>query len=208
MFQRARLVPDHMFDDTAPVDPDRRAVFGRVLVLGFGAVSLAGCGMGVDLDSSRTTSIDPSKPYVPVNPSKAAATISAYRARSGIAPLAVDNRLVQISTAYARNMASVDQMSHSLSPWGPLDKRLRDGGYPYRTAGENLGVGYRTFEDAFEGWQRSPAHDRGMKDADMTVMGIGSVYDPKTRWKCFWCLMFARPRDESAPGPGPLSATF
>lgn len=174
----------------------RRDLVGA-LGLGGLLLPLAGCGGMPDVFGPKIT-IDPSRPYVPVDPAKAAATINAYRAKAGSGPLTVDPQLNRIAAAYAANMASVDKMSHALSPWGPLDKRLRDGGYAYATAGENLGVGYRDLEDAFQGWRNSPAHDRGLKDPDMTHMGIASVYRPSTGWKTFWCLIFARPKGSGA----------
>lgn len=160
------------------------------------ALPLASCGGGLmpDVFGPKIT-IDPSRPYKAADPGRAAAMISAYRAKNGVGPLAVDGRLNQIAGTYARHMAKLDKMSHALPPYGPLDQRLKSAGYPYATAGENLGVGYRDLDDAFEGWRRSPAHDRGMKDADMTVMGIASEYRPDSGWKTFWCLMLARPRD-------------
>jgi uncharacterized protein YkwD len=184
-------------------DPNRRIVLRGLWVAGAGA-GLAACGVIGDITGPKIT-IDASRPYRPVEPGKAVATINAYRARSGVGPLSLDGRLTQIAATYARHMADQDKMSHALSPWGPLDKRLKDAGYAYATAGENLGVGYRDLDDAFEGWRRSPAHDRGMKDADMTVMGIASEYRPNTGWKTFWCLMFARPKSagpaEARGGP-------
>ena len=62
-------------------------------------------------------------------------------------------------------------MSHELEPWGGLEKRLKAGGYAYETAGENLGQGYRTIQQTIQGWKNSPAHDRGLKDADIDPHG-------------------------------------
>lgn len=154
---------------------------------------LSGCSLGTDLLTPQIT-IDASRPYRPVNASQAAAAISAYRQQNGAGSLSIDGHLADVAATYARHMAEADRMSHALPPYGTLDQRLRTAGYGYLAAGENLGVGYRDFEDAFQGWKNSPAHDRGMKDPDYTVMGIASVYDPSKNWKTFWCLMFAKPR--------------
>lgn len=188
---------------TAPLS--RRSAL-RLLGGAGAALPLAGCGGSLNYLAGDVLGpkiqIDASRPYTAVDPGKAVAMINAYRAKSGVGPLSLDSRLNAIAASYARAMASVDKMSHALEPWGPLQKRLRAGGYAYLTAGENLGVGYRNLEDAFEGWRRSPAHDRGMKDADMTHMGIASVYKPDSGWKTFWCLILAKPR-----GSGTASAS-
>lgn len=132
--------------------------------------------------------------YVPVDPQKAARLINAYRADAGVAPLALDGELTRLAADYARKLAEAGRMSHELEPWGGLEKRLHGGGYAYETAGENLGQGYRTIEQTIAGWKKSPPHDRGLKDADMTRMGIASAENSKKRGDVYWCLIFARPR--------------
>lgn len=145
-------------------------------------------------------------PYVPVDPVKAARLLNAYRAENGIAALELDADLVRIAGDYARRLAEAGRMTHDLEPWGGLDKRLKAAGYPYATAGENLGQGYRTIEQTIAGWKRSPPHDRGMKDADMTRMGIASVENPKKRGDVYWCLIVTKPRPAGAPaGTGPFA---
>ena len=91
-------------------------------------------------------------------------------------------------------------MTHELAPWGGLEKRLKDGGYAYETAGENLGEGYRTIEQTIAGWKKSPPHDRGLKDRDMTRMGIASAENPRKRGEVYWCLIFSRPRRDPTLG--------
>lgn len=174
---------------------ERRAFLRAALILPGAGLLLAGCGslaLPGFSPEKPITELDDSKPYKPVEPGRALAIINAYRAQNGIAPMALDTRLNDTAAAYARAMGAADKLSHEIG--GPLRQRLQGAGYPFGMAGENVGVGYRDFDEVFEGWKRSPAHDRGMKDVDMTLMGIGSFHDPKTRWKTFWCLQFARPR--------------
>ena len=176
--------------------PTRRAV------LGFGLAGLVGaCARGPALIET----ID-DVPYVPVDPAEAARQINAYRAESRAGALDLDADLVRIAADYARHLAAAGRMSHVLEPYGGLDKRLKAAGYAYATAGENLGQGYRTIEQAITGWKHSPAHDRGMKDAEMTRMGIGSAENPRKRGDVYWCLIVAEPRRAGAPaGSGPFA---
>lgn len=144
--------------------------------------------------------------YVPVDPVKAVRLLNAYRAENGIASLELDADLVRIAGDYARHLAEAGRMTHDLEPYGGLDKRLKAAGYLYATAGENLGQGYRTLEQTIAGWKRSPPHDRGMKDVDMTRMGIASVENPRKRGDVYWCLIVAKPRPAGAPvGTGPFA---
>ncbi|MCE1235839.1 MAG: CAP domain-containing protein [Hyphomicrobiales bacterium] len=173
----------------------------RVVLLGGLAASLAACARS----PLHVEEID-DVAYVPVDPQKALRLINAYRADNGVAPLALDGELTRLAREYAGHLADAGRMTHELEPYGGLEKRLRAGGYAYETAGENLGQGYRTIEQTIAGWKKSPPHDRGLKDADMTRMGIASVENPKKRGDVYWCLMFARPRRDPAsltPTPTP-----
>lgn len=165
-------------------NPTRRALF--VLALG---ATLAACARG-PMHEEMIDDVG----YVPVDPAKAQRLINEYRAQNGVAPLALDGELTRLARDYAGKLAEAGRMSHELEPWGGLEKRLRAGGYAYETAGENLGQGYRTIEQQIQGWKNSPPHDRGLKDADMTRMGIASVENPNKRGDVYWCLIFARPR--------------
>lgn len=171
--------------------PSRRAV------LSLGLASLvAACSRG----PSFLETID-DVPYVPVDPSRAQKIINAYRAENGSGPLELDHDLVRIAGDYARHLAEAGRMTHALDPYGPLDQRLKSAGYAYATAGENLGQGYRTLEQTILGWKHSPAHDRGMKDAEMTRMGIASAENPRRKGDAYWCLIVAKPRPPGSPQP-------
>ncbi|WP_333822648.1 CAP domain-containing protein [Pinisolibacter sp.] len=187
---------------TIAVHPRLRST--RRVLLGFGIAGLvSACARGPALIET----ID-DVPYVPVDPAKAARLINAYRAESNAGALELDADLVRIAGDYAHRLAEAGRMNHALAPYGGLDQRLKAAGYAYATAGENLGQGYRTIEQTITGWKHSPAHDRGMKDAEMTRMGIASAENPKKRGDVYWCLIVAEPRPAGAPaGSGPFAPT-
>lgn len=145
---------------------------------------------------------DLASPTAQVDQGRALSMINQYRMRSGVGPLALDPELGRIARAYAREMADADRMTHSLTEQSKLGNRLKANGYAFEAAGENIAAGYRTLAEAFSGWRESPAHDRGMKDADMTRMGIGTAYNPSSKYKVFWCLIFSRPPGEQVGAPG------
>ncbi|TBW35477.1 CAP domain-containing protein [Siculibacillus lacustris] len=180
--------------------PSARATRRGLLALGVAALAAA-CARG----PAFVEEID-DVAYVPVDPAKAARLLNDYRATSGAGPLTVDPDLVRVAADYARKLAEAGQFTHDLEPWGGLEKRLHAAGYAYATAGENLGLGYRTIEQTIAGWKKSPPHDRGMKDPDMTVMGIASVPSPTKRGQIYWCLIVAKPRGAGAvAGTGPFA---
>lgn len=192
-----------------PFSPVRR----RFLALASTAslLPLAACG-SLDFlsgDKAKLGTTVSSKAYRPVDPAQAVAAINAYRASAGSGPLTLDPTLGRAAREYAEHMAAAGKMSHALDPYGPIDRRLKTIGYAYATAGENIGEGYRDFPEVFEGWKRSPAHDRGMKDPEMTHMGIGSAYNPNVPYQVYWCLIFAKPRGANQPaGTGPFAVRW
>lgn len=178
--------------------PSRRALLGLSL-----AALVAGCSSLTG--PSHVEEID-DVGYVPSDPIKGTRLINAYRAQNGIAALTYDPDLQRIAGEYVRHLAEAGRMSHELEPYGGLEKRLHAGGYAYATAGENLGQGYRTLEQVIAGWKKSPPHDRGMKDTDMTRMGIASAANPRKSGDIYWCLIVAKPRAAGGPeGTGPFA---
>lgn len=144
--------------------------------------------------------------YVEVDAQKAVQMINQYRANNGSGPLRLDPELNRIAKAYAQTMAKADRMSHAVTSADQIGSRLKANGYAFDAAGENIAAGYRTLAEAFSGWRESKAHDRGMKDPEMTVMGIGTAYNPNSKYKVFWCLIFAKPKSVAlgTPGVGPV----
>jgi uncharacterized protein YkwD len=181
-----------------------RRFFHRVskLVAALAALMLAACESSAPPPAAPTFFEDLAAPNARVDEAKAVAMISEYRLRNGAQALRLDPELSRIAAAYARVMADADKMSHAVTDQSKLGARLKENGYEFVAAGENIAAGYRTLAEAFSGWRQSPAHDAGMKDRDMTVMGIGTAYNPNSRYKVFWCLIFARPRPVDAAEAG------
>ena len=181
-------------------------MFGRAFALLplCAALILAACQSAPPPPPKPTFYQDLASPTARVDEQKALSMLNQYRAQSGIAPLALDPRLNRIAEDYAKKMAAADKMGHDVDGKSLLGTRLKSYGYAFSNAGENVAAGYRTLAEAFSGWRQSPPHDRGMKDRDMTLMGIATAYNPNSKYKVFWCLIFAHP-PVGQPG-GPLQA--
>lgn len=50
---------------------------------------------------------------------------------------------------------------------------LKEAGYNYSTAGENLAVGFSTAEEVVEAWKNSPTHYANLIDRDYLDLGVG-----------------------------------
>ncbi len=92
--------------------------------------------------------------------------VNQYRQQRGARPLQVDSALSALAREHSIVMAKAARLSHDEFP-----SRVRRSGY--RVCVENVGWNYHTSEAQFDGWRRSPEHDRNLLDARVTRMGIG-----------------------------------
>jgi uncharacterized protein YkwD len=120
-----------------------------------------------------------------IDSATARAMISAYRMNNGLATLTLDTGLVQAAQAEADIMAAADKPSSA----DAIKARLAGRGLPRTEV--NLSAGYRTLAEAFSGWRDSPQHDKVMKTAAATRMGIATAYAPGSKYQVYWALVVA-----------------
>jgi len=103
--------------------------------------------------------------------------VNHYREERGERPLRVDGTLSALAREHSVDMAKMGRLTHDEFP-----SRVRRSGY--RICVENVGWNYRTSDEQFDGWRRSPGHDRNMLDARIRWMGIGVASDYVTFIAC------------------------
>ena len=103
--------------------------------------------------------------------------INDYRARHGLAPLAVEVELIDLADQHSQDMAQRQQLSHD----GFRDRLLRAGS---RLCVENVGWNHRTPEALLDGWRRSPAHHRNLLEPGVARMGIAVATRYVTFFAC------------------------
>lgn len=87
--------------------------------------------------------------------------------------LAPNAQLERAAEARANDLALRGYFSH-VSPDGRvLDDFLRDAGYQYAVAGENLAMGFTDMDTVIATWLASPSHRRNLIAADYDDVGIG-----------------------------------
>ena len=92
--------------------------------------------------------------------------VNKYREQRGVRPLRVDDALSALAREHSIVMATTGRLSHDAFP-----SRVRRSGY--RMCIENIGWNYSTSDAQFDGWRRSPGHDRNLLDTRVAWMGIG-----------------------------------
>jgi uncharacterized protein (TIGR03000 family) len=121
--------------------------------------------------------------------------INKEREKASLQPLTTDPKLNRAARTHSLNMAKQKKMSHELDGKGPAD-RLKDGGYPFRTFGENCAMGALTPPSALQMWMNSEAHKANILTSEFTETGIGIAGAQKLK---YYTQVFAVP---GVPGGG------
>ena len=67
--------------------------------------------------------------------------------------------------------------SHTSPTYGSPFDMMKQFGITYRTAGENIAMGYPTAEAVVDGWMNSEGHRANILNASFTEIGVGYVAD-------------------------------
>ncbi|RUS59272.1 CAP domain-containing protein [Pseudorhodobacter sp. E13] len=100
------------------------------------------------------------------------ADINGYRQAAGLPALVNDKKLAKSAQAHACDMAGQGQFSHFGSNGSDLVRRLKDVGYRFRSANENIGR-FRTAKTASDWWCNSAPHRANMLSPKIDEMGLG-----------------------------------
>src|SRR5262249_33873372 len=84
---------------------------------------------------------------------------NAERKKNDLPVLRANSLLTKLARAHSANMARQEKMAHDLDDKTPY-QRLKDAGYAYARAGENVAQGDAGFtvEQIFKGWMDSKGH--------------------------------------------------
>lgn len=125
---------------------------------------------------------------------------NADRASAGAQALVVNDRLTAAAQAKANDMAARGYFSHKdpdgREPW----TWLKEAGYDYRYAGENLAIQFSDSIEVERAWLASPSHRANLLNDQFSEIGIATAYgayqgQPTT----FVVQMFAEPRMAATP---------
>jgi uncharacterized protein YkwD len=170
------------------------------------ALGLAACG-GEPLS---TAPINPASlralASVHVDPAAATAILTAYRASHGLGPVRLDPALMAMAQRQADAMIAHNALSHDVA--GNFTSRVLASGLDTPRAAENLGGGYYSTEEAFEGWRNSSEHNANLLMPKATRFGIAIAKDPRTSLRVYWAMELAAEPDKriAAPASGVFPA--
>lgn len=97
---------------------------------------------------------------------------NAERKRAGLPAFEAHPTLMKLARDHSATMARLDQLGHELEGKS-FDKRIKESGYRFTGAGENVAKGQATAEQVLDSWMKSAGHKANILNARFTRIGIG-----------------------------------
>ena len=97
---------------------------------------------------------------------------NAERKKKDLPPLKANPTLTKVARAHAANMAKQGKMEHILDGKNPYE-RIKEAGYKFRVAAENIARSQGDLDDVMKGWMNSKAHRENILAPEFTEIGLG-----------------------------------
>lgn len=132
----------------------------------------------------ETPDVQPPADSVHAYERRVAELVNAERARHGLSPLALSADLSEKARIKSRDMAVNNYFSHNSPTYGTPFEMMKALGVSYRSAGENIAMGYADPEAVVTAWMNSQSHRENILSAKYTTLGVGYVADGNywTQW--------------------------
>ena len=111
--------------------------------------------------------------------------VNAERAKYGLSALTEDWELSRVARYKSQDMHDRGYFDHTSPTYGTPFQMMRAFGLTYRSAGENIAMGYRTPQAVVTGWMNSPGHRANILNSSYTRIGVGYVASGN-----YWTQMF------------------
>lgn len=127
---------------------------------------------------SSSSAVSPTKPSDTLTfEERVVELVNQERAKVGLKALTMNLKLSDVARTKSQDMHDNKYFSHTSPTYGSPFDMMKKFGITYRTAGENIAMGYRTPEAVMEGWMNSPGHKANILNSSYTEIGVGYVSD-------------------------------
>ena len=138
-----------------------------------------------DKPEAETPDIEQSQPTDSSYAGQVLELVNQYRAQYGLSALTLSSELSNVAQAKAQDMKDNNYFAHESPTYGTPFEMMQSFGVTYRTAGENIAMGYSSPAAVVEGWMNSEGHRANILNSSFTQMGLGYVSSGN-----YWCQMF------------------
>lgn len=111
--------------------------------------------------------------------------VNEIRQQNGLKPLTENWELSRVARYKSQDMLDNRYFSHTSPTYGTPFQMIKAFGLSYRTAGENIAMGYSTPQAVVNGWMNSSGHRANILNASYTQIGVGYVAQGN-----YWTQMF------------------
>jgi uncharacterized protein YkwD len=122
--------------------------------------------------------------------------INQERQKAGVPLLTLNENLNSAARQHSADMSCEGHFSHVGSSGSTPFDRIKEQGYVFSAAGENIFAGDGTFftpEQALKAWLNSSSHRATMLREHYSEVGIGVVYTPGSQYGGYFTIDFASP---------------
>ena len=111
--------------------------------------------------------------------------VNQIRKNHGLNPLTVNWQLSRVARYKSQDMLDKKYFSHTSPTYGSPFDMIKAFNISYRTAGENIAMGYTSPSAVVNGWMNSTGHRANILNANYTQIGVGYVANGH-----YWTQMF------------------
>lgn len=173
-------------------DPSRRKVIvWGSLSLVSGCLMLQGCTSSPSGDVRLRPRSEVSTQPLQFDVADGFAKLNQLRARRGLVGFQMDPRLQEAAQRHANLMGTTGKYGHDIGRGTDFKTRIFSAGFN-QSAGENIGVGYGSVDEAIQGWLKSPGHRKNMLKSRYTLAGLAYAFNTSgrnDRYTHFWVLI-------------------
>ncbi len=116
-------------------------------------------------------------------------SVNQYRAQSGRAAVAVDQRLTNAAQSHANDQAARGVMTHTGSGGTNAGQRISANGYTWTTWAENVAAGQTTPTDVMNAWMNSAGHKANILNGSMVHIGVAAAIG--ANGVTYWTMVLA-----------------
>ena len=111
--------------------------------------------------------------------------VNEVRRENGLKALTANWELSRVARYKSQDMLNKGYFSHTSPTYGTPFQMIKAFGLSFRTAGENIAMGYPTPQAVVNGWMNSSGHRANILNASYTQIGVGYVAQGN-----YWTQMF------------------
>ena len=112
------------------------------------------------------------------------------RIEKGLPPLIHNWEAARVARYKTEDMKTHGYFNHDSPVYGSFFDMLKNFHIPYRTAGENIAMGFATPKAVVDAWMASPNHRKNILSESFTHAGVGYSTDGTVH---YWALILLEP---------------